>query len=135
MLEDIKNTSRPDPDLDKDPCRALSLHSSQHGLHPKVRRGICGHEKRQRGRAPYTGAHDSKRLKKLLEGLADAWSLAVQLGDVLCKVFDRAGDVALAHAVIAVDVVATLAIVREPLCRQNHQSIARSSIFRFCPRA
>ena len=61
----------------------------------------------------------SQRLKKLLEGLADAGPLAVKLGDVLCKVLDRARNVALAHAVVAVDVVAAPAIVGEPLCRQN----------------
>ena len=49
--------------------------------------------------------------KKSLEGLADAGPLAVQPGDVLCKVFNRAGDVALAHAVAAVNVVATLAMI------------------------
>ena len=45
------------------------------------------------------------------EGFADAGPPAVQLGDVFCKVFNRAGNVALAHAVVAVDVVAALAIV------------------------
>lgn len=49
--------------------------------------------------------------KKVLEGLANARPLAVQSGDVLCKVFDRAGNVALAHAVVAVNVVAALAVV------------------------
>jgi hypothetical protein len=47
----------------------------------------------------------------LLEGFADAGPLAVQPGDVLCKVFNRAGNVALAHAVSAVNVVAALAVV------------------------
>ena len=49
--------------------------------------------------------------KKLLESFADAWLLAVQPGDVLCEVFNRAGNVALAHAVGAVDVVAALAVI------------------------
>jgi hypothetical protein len=53
----------------------------------------------------------SRLKKKSSEGFADAGPLAVQLGDVLCKVFNRAGNVALAHAVAAVNVIAALAIV------------------------
>ncbi len=49
--------------------------------------------------------------KKLLEGFADAGPLAIQLGDVLCKVFNRARNMALAHAIRAVDVVAALAMI------------------------
>lgn len=47
----------------------------------------------------------------MLEGLAYAGPLAVQLGDVLCKVFDGAWNMALAHAVVAVNMVAAPAIV------------------------
>jgi len=49
--------------------------------------------------------------EKLLEGFADAGPLAVKLGDVLCKVFNRAGNVAVTHAVAAVNVVAALAVI------------------------
>jgi hypothetical protein len=49
--------------------------------------------------------------KKLSEGFAYARPLAIQLGNVLCKVFNRAGNVAFAHAVSAVNVVAALAVI------------------------
>ena len=49
--------------------------------------------------------------KKLLEGFADAGLLAVQLGNVFCKIFNRAGNVTLAHAVAAVNMVAALAAI------------------------
>jgi hypothetical protein len=50
--------------------------------------------------------------KKLLEGFADAGFLAVQPRDILCKVFNRAGNVTLAHAVAAVNVIAAFAADR-----------------------
>jgi hypothetical protein len=56
----------------------------------------------------------------LLEGLADARPFAVQPRNVLCKVFDRAGNVTFAHAFVAVYVVATLAVIGEPLRSQIH---------------
>jgi hypothetical protein len=58
--------------------------------------------------------------KRLLEGLADARPFAVQPRNVLCKVFDRAGNVTFAHAFVAVYVVATLAVIGEPLRSQIH---------------
>lgn len=54
---------------------------------------------------------DSQAPEKLLEGFANAWSHAVQLGNVLCKAFNRPGNVALAHAVAAVNVAAALAVI------------------------
>lgn len=87
----------------------MDLHSGRDGLHKEGGRGVCAHGKRHTSPSP---AHNgSQRLKKLLEGFADAGPLAVQLGDVLCKVFNRAGDVAPAHAVAAVDVVAAPAVI------------------------
>lgn len=47
----------------------------------------------------------------MLEGLAYAGSLAVQLGNILCKVFNSAWNVTFAHTVFAINVIATLAIV------------------------
>ena len=55
----------------------------------------------------------------MLEGFADAGFLAIQPGYVLCKVLHRAGYVAFAHAVVAVNVVPSLAVVRQPLSTQN----------------
>ena len=49
--------------------------------------------------------------EKFLEGFADAGSLAVELGDVFRQVFNRAGNVAVAHAVAAVNVVAAFAMI------------------------
>lgn len=49
--------------------------------------------------------------EKLLEGFADAGPLAVELGNVFRKVFNRAGNVAVTHAVAAVNVVAALAVI------------------------
>ena len=50
--------------------------------------------------------------KKLLQGFADAGPLAVQPGNVLCKVFNCAGNMAFAHAVAAVNVIPALAVIR-----------------------
>jgi hypothetical protein len=52
--------------------------------------------------------------KKELEGLADAGPLAIQFGNIFCKVLHRAGNVALAHAVVTVNMVPFLAVVRKP---------------------
>jgi hypothetical protein len=49
--------------------------------------------------------------KKVLEGFAYAGPLAIQLGNILCKVFNSAGNVALTHAVATINMVAALAIV------------------------
>jgi len=54
---------------------------------------------------------DSRAPEKLLEGFANARPHTVQLGNVLCKVFNRPGNVTLAHAVAAVNVAAALAVI------------------------
>jgi hypothetical protein len=54
-----------------------------------------------------------------LERFADPRTLLVKLGDVPCKVLHRAGDVALAHAVGTVYVVAAFAAFRNSLVAQK----------------
>ena len=49
--------------------------------------------------------------ERLLEGFADAGLFAIQLCNVLCKVFNRAWNMTLAHAVAAVNVDAALAVI------------------------
>jgi len=49
--------------------------------------------------------------ERLLEGFADAGLFAIQLCNVLCKVFNRAWNMTLAHAVAAVNVDPALAVI------------------------
>jgi hypothetical protein len=74
--------------------------------------------RRTRKDNPLKGAAEIKGAC-LLERFADPWPLFVQLGDVPCKVLHSAGDVALAHAVGAVYVVAALAALRNSLVAQK----------------
>jgi hypothetical protein len=50
------------------------------------------------------------------EGFANARHFAIEPGNIFCEIFDSARNMAATHAVDAVNMISTLAVVRQPLC-------------------
>jgi hypothetical protein len=81
------------------------------GYIKKDSQSYVNNEKAEKSCAVQREQDVDQHLKKMLEGFANARPHAVQLGNVLCEVFNRPGNVALAHAVAAINVAADLTVI------------------------